>query len=124
MACSRYRKKPPKIPIWMSFYSFSNKNFKYCYVYKNYMTEGKIPPLEEEVPEIKDEIKKEPEYKDASMPDDLWKSWLERRKTGQTTVGQGVGDASLGNPHESGTQKDWDKPVAGKTYIDNEEDKS
>ena len=88
------------------------------------MTDKKPPVLEEEVPEIKDEIKKEPEYKDASMPSDLWKSWLERRKTGQTTVGQGSGDASLGNPHESGTEKDWDKPVDSQTYIDNNDGKS
>ena len=77
------------------------------------MTQEKPPVLEDEVPEIKDEIKKEPEYKDAATPNDLWETFLERRKVAPvpTAVGHGGGDASLGNPHEVGDDKSWNKPV-------------
>ena len=82
------------------------------------MTEEKPDDIEEVSDGDLEEIKKEPEYKDASMPNDLWKTWLERRKFGgATTVGQGAGDASAGVEQESGTDKDWAKPVESQTYI-------
>lgn len=120
-------------------------------------TESKIPIIEQEIPEIKDEIKKpepnnHPDHVDlelkADTPDALWETFLERRKnihlfahvdrktgkktqlkprkitldeftekTGQTTVGQGAGNAQYGNPHETGMETDWDKAVDGQTYI-------
>ena len=89
-------------------------------------TESKIPNIEQEIPEIKEEIKKpqpnnHPDHVDLELksdsPQDLWETFLERRKTGATVVGQGAGNAQYGNPHETGMETDWDKSVDGHTYI-------
>jgi len=82
------------------------------------MTQEKPDDIEEISDGNLEEIKKKPEYKDASTPDDLWKSWLERRKTGQTTVGTGVGGIGLEGEQASGTDKSINKPVETKTYIE------
>ena len=82
------------------------------------MTQEKPDDIEDVSDGDLEEIKKKPEYKDASTPDELWKSWLERRKYGATTVGQGTGNAQYGNQHESGDEKSWNKPVETKTYIE------
>ena len=95
-------------------------------------TESKIPDIEQEIPEIKEEIKKpQPNYhaeqedlENADSPQDLWETFLERRKTGQTTVGQGAGNAQYGNQHETGMETDWDKAVDQKCFIDCKDIKS
>ena len=90
-------------------------------------TESKIPNIEQEIPEIKDEIKKPqpnntPDHVDLELksdsPQDLWETFLERRKTGAPTVGQGAGNAQYGNPHETGHESDWDKAVDLKCFVD------
>jgi len=82
------------------------------------MTQEKPDDIEEISDGNLEEVKKKPEYKDASTPDDLWKSWLERRKTGQTTVGTGAGGIGLEGEQASGTDKSINKPVETKTYIE------
>ena len=82
------------------------------------MTQEKPEDIEDVSDGELEEVKKKPEYKDASTPDELWKSWLERRKYGATTVGQGTGNAQYGNQHESGDDKSINKPVETKTYIE------
>ena len=88
-------------------------------------TDNIIPDIEEEIPEIKEEIKKpntkeEVDLEKADRPLDLWETFLERRKM------QGAGDARYGNVHETGMEQD---PVSDKTYIgkptkeNNEDDK-
>ena len=59
------------------------------------MTQEKPDDIEDISDGDLEEIKKKPEYKDATTPDELWKSWLERRKYGATTVGQGAGGIGL-----------------------------
>lgn len=81
------------------------------------MTDEKPDEIEDISDGELEEVKKKPEYKDASTPEDLWKSWLERRKTGATTVGQGAGYGELGNQHYMGGDKSADKPAETKTYI-------
>ena len=98
-------------------------------------TDEKIPDIAEDIPEIKEEIKKpvtnnakgEVELEKADRPLDLWESFLERRKGAPVQVGVGSGDARFGNPHETGMEQD---PVDDKqTYIgkpskeNNEDDK-
>lgn len=98
-------------------------------------TDNKIPDIAEDIPEIKEEIKKpvtnnakgEVELEKADRPLDLWESFLERRKGAPVQVGVGSGDARFGNPHETGMEQD---PVDDKqTYIgkpskeSNEDDK-
>ena len=98
-------------------------------------TDEKIPDIAEDIPEIKEEIKKpvtnnakgEVELEKADRPLDLWESFLERRKGAPVQVGVGSGDARFGNPHETGMEQD---PVDDKqTYIgkpskeSNEDDK-
>ena len=92
------------------------------------MADSKIPDIAEEIPEIKEEIKKpvtnntkeEVDLEKADRPLDLWETFLERRKM------QGAGDARYGNVHETGMEQD---PVSDKTYIgkpdkeSNEDDK-
>jgi hypothetical protein len=92
------------------------------------MADSKIPDIAEEIPEIKEEIKKpvtnntkeEADLEKADKPVDLWVTFLERRKM------QGAGDARYGNVHETGMEQD---PVSDKTYIgkpdkeSNEDDK-
>ena len=92
------------------------------------MADSKIPDIAEEIPEIKEEIKKtitnytkeETVLEKADRPLDLWETFLERRKM------QGAGDARYGNVHETGMEQD---PVSDKTYIgkpdkeSNEDDK-
>ena len=92
------------------------------------MADSKIPDIAEEIPEIKEEIKKpitnntkeETVLEKADRPLDLWETFLERRKM------QGAGDARYGNVHETGMEQ---KPVSDKTYIgkpdkeSNEDDK-
>ena len=86
-------------------------------------TDEKIPDIAEDIPEIKEEIKKpvtnnakgEVELEKADRPLDLWESFLERRKGAPVQVGVGSGDARFGNPHETGMEQD---PVDDKqTYI-------
>ena len=99
------------------------------------MAESKIPDIVEDIPEIKDEVKKpvtnnakeETVLEKADRPLDLWESFLERRKGAPVQVGVGSGDARFGNPHETGMEQD---PVDDKqTYIgkpsneSNEDDK-
>ena len=50
------------------------------------MTQEKPDDIEDISDGDLEEIKKKPEYKDASTPDELWKSWLERRKYGATCL--------------------------------------
>ena len=98
-------------------------------------TDEKIPDIAEDIPEIKEEIKKpvtnnakgEVELEKADRPLDLWESFLARRKGAPVQVGVGSGDARFGNPHETGMEQD---PVDDKqTYIgkpskeSNEDDK-
>ena len=76
-------------------------------------TDNVIPDIVEDIPEIKDEIKKpntkeEVDLEKADKPVDLWETFLERRKM------QGAGDARYGNVHETGMEQD---PVSDKTYI-------
>ena len=81
------------------------------------MAEDKPDDIEDVSDGDLEEIKKEPEYKEASLPEDLWKSWLERRKTGATVVGTGVG-MNLGGQEETGKEEDWSQPVIlDNTYI-------
>ena len=82
------------------------------------MTQEKPEDIEDVSDGELEEVKKKPEYKDASTPDELWKSWLERRKYGATTVGQGGGHAGLEGQHATGDDKSWNKPVETKTYIE------
>jgi len=89
-------------------------------------TDNIIPDIAEDIPEIKDEIKKpntkeEADLEKADKPVDLWETFLERRKM------QGAGDARYGNVHETGMEQ---PPVDDKqTYIgkpskeSNEDDK-
>ena len=89
-------------------------------------TDNIIPDIVEDIPEIKDEIKKpntkeEADLEKADRPLDLWETFLERRKM------QGAGDARYGNVHETGMEQ---PPVDDKqTYIgkpskeSNEDDK-
>ena len=101
------------------------------------MAESKIPDIAEDIPEIKDEVKKpvdnnakgEVVLEKADRPMDLWESFLERSNVEKTPhqVGVGSGDARFGNPHETGMEQD---PVDDKqTYIgkpskeSNEDDK-
>ena len=81
------------------------------------MADSKIPDIAEEIPEIKEEIKKpitnntkeETVLEKADRPLDLWETFLERRKM------QGAGDARYGNVHETGMEQ---PPVDDKqTYI-------
>jgi|TARA_R100000781_G_C4057708_1_gene119928 hypothetical protein len=81
------------------------------------MTDEKPDEIEDVSDGELEEVKKKPEYKDASTPEDLWKSWLERRKTGATTVGQGSGGIGLEGQHATGDDKSINKPVETKTYI-------
>ena len=77
-------------------------------------TDNKIPDIAEDIPEIKEEIKKpvtnnakgEVELEKADRPLDLWESFLERRKGAPVQVGVGSGDARFGNPHETGMEQD------------------
>ena len=76
-------------------------------------TDNIIPDIAEDIPEIKDEIKKpntkeEADLEKADRPLDLWETFLERRKM------QGAGDARYGNVHETGGDQN---PVSDKTYI-------
>ena len=76
-------------------------------------TDNIIPDIVEDIPEIKDEIKK-PNTKEevvlekADRPLDLWESFLERRNVEKTPVqvGTGSGDARFGNVHETGMEQD------------------
>ena len=102
-------------------------------------TDNVIPDIEEEIPEIKEEIKKpntkeEADLEKADRPMDLWESFLERRNVSKTPtqVGVGSGDARFGNVHETGMEEDPvkdDFSVTDKTYIgkpakeSNEDDK-
>ena len=83
----------------------------------NNMTDQKPEDLECISDGELEEIKKKPEYKDASLPSDLWKTWLERRKTGATVVGQGAGGIGMEGEQASGDDKSINKPVETKTYI-------
>tara|TARA_R110002020_G_scaffold382896_2_gene593575 strand:+ start:450 stop:731 length:282 start_codon:yes stop_codon:yes gene_type:complete len=82
------------------------------------MTQEKPDDIEDVSDGELEEIKKKPEYKDASTPNDLWKSWLERRKTGATVVGQQSGGVGLEGQHATGDDKSINKPVETKTYIE------
>ena len=67
-------------------------------------TDNVIPDIVEDIPEIKDEIKKpntkeEVDLEKADKPVDLWETFLERRKM------QGAGDARYGNVHETGMEQ-------------------
>ena len=102
-------------------------------------TDNVIPDIEEEIPEIKEEIKKpntkeEVDLEKADRPSDMWESFLERRSVSKTPtqVGVGSGDARFGNVHETGMEEDPvkdDFSVTDKTYIgkpakeSNEDDK-
>ena len=105
-------------------------------------TDEKIPDIAEDIPEIKDEIKKpvdnnakeEAVLEKADRPSDLWESFLERRNVSKTPtqVGVGSGDARFGNVHDTGMEEDPvkdDFSVTDKTYIgkpakeSNEDDK-
>ena len=85
-------------------------------------TDNIIPDIVEDIPEIKDEIKKpntkeEVDLEKADNPSDLWETFLERRNVEKTPVqvGTGSGDARFGNVHETGMEQD---PVDDKqTYI-------
>ena len=86
-------------------------------------TDNVIPDIVEDIPEIKDEIKKpntkeEVDLEKADKPVDLWETFLERRKM------QGAGDARYGNVHETGMEQkpvDDDFSVSDKTYIPKKE---
>ena len=102
------------------------------------MADSKIPDIAEEIPEIKEEIKKpitnntkeETVLEKADRPLDLWETFLERRKM------QGAGDARYGNVHETGmeqnpvdddfclctTTSESDKTYIGKPTKENNED--
>ena len=102
------------------------------------MADSKIPDIAEEIPEIKEEIKKpitnntkeETVLEKADRPLDLWETFLERRKM------QGAGDARYGNVHETGmeqnpvdddfclctTTSESDKTYIGKPSKENNED--
>ena len=74
-------------------------------------TDNIIPDIVEDIPEIKDEIKKpntkeEADLEKADRPLDLWESFLERRKGAPVQVGVGSGDARFGNVHETGMEQD------------------
>jgi len=102
-------------------------------------TDNIIPDIVEDIPEIKDEIKKpntkeEVDLEKADNPSDLWETFLERRNVEKTPVqvGTGSGDARFGNVHETGMEEDPvkdDFSVTDKTYIgkpakeSNEDDK-
>ena len=108
-------------------------------------TDNIIPDIVEDIPEIKDEIKKpntkeEVDLEKADNPSDLWETFLERRNVEKTPVqvGTGSGDARFGNVHETGMEEDPVKddfclcnttPESDKTYIgkpakeSNEDDK-
>jgi len=77
------------------------------------MTQEEPDDIEEVSEGDLEEVKKEPEYKDASTPNDLWETFLERRKVAPTptAVGHGGGDACLGVAQCTGMEDDWDKPV-------------
>ena len=75
------------------------------------MTQEEPDDIEEVSDGDLEEVKKEPEYKDASTPKDLWETFLERRKDGGATIGHGGGDAFLGIAQCTGMEDDWDKPV-------------
>ena len=84
-------------------------------------TDNIIPDIVEDIPEIKDEIKKpntkeEVDLEKADTPQALWESFLERRKGAPTAVQTG-GNPEMANQHASGMQPDWDKPVKEQTYI-------
>jgi hypothetical protein len=88
-------------------------------------TDNVIPDIVEDIPEIKDEIKKpntkeEVDLEKADKPVDLWETFLERRKM------QGAGDARYGNVHETGMEQNpvdddfclcVDEGESDKTYI-------
>ena len=89
------------------------------------MTDEKIPDIEADIPEIKEEIKKpesnntktDVDLEKADRPLDLWEAFLDRRNVEKTPtqVGTGSGDARFGNPHETGMEQE---PVDDKqTYI-------
>ena len=100
------------------------------------MAESKIPDIVEDIPEIKDEVKKpvdnntkeEAVLEKADRPSDLWESFLERRKGAPTAIGGG-GNPEMANQHATGNESDWEKAVPDKTYIgkpskeSNEDDK-
>ena len=101
------------------------------------MAESKIPDIAEDIPEIKDEVKKpvdnnakgEVVLEKADRPMDLWESFLERRKGAPTAIGGG-GNPEMANQHATGMESDWDKAIDDKqTYIgkpskeNNEDDK-
>ena len=101
------------------------------------MAESKIPDIAEDIPEIKDEVKKpvdnnakeETVLEKADRPLDLWESFLERRKGAPTAIGGG-GNPEMANQHATGMESDWDKAIDDKqTYIgkpskeNNEDDK-
>ena len=65
-------------------------------------------PLEEVSDGELEEIKKKPEFKEAGNQDELWKTFLERRK---------MGDPRMANEHETGKEEDWGKPGISETYI-------
>jgi len=76
-------------------------------------TDNIIPDIVEDIPEIKDEIKKpntkeEVDLEKADNPSDLWETFLERRNVEKTPVqvGTGSGDARFGNVHETGMEQD------------------
>ena len=79
-------------------------------------TDNIIPDIAEDIPEIKEEIKKpvtnntkeEEVLEKADNPSDLWETFLERRNVEKTPVqvGTGSGDARFGNPHETGMEQD------------------
>jgi len=85
-------------------------------------TDNIIPDIVEDIPEIKEEIKKpntkeEVDLEKADTASDLWETFLERRNVEKTPVqvGTGSGDARFGNVHETGMEQD---PVDDKqTYI-------
>ena len=78
---------------------------------KPWKSETTPQPLEEVSDGDLEEVTKKPEYKEAASQEELWKTFLERRKM------QGAGDARYGNQHETGMEQDWDKAVDSETYI-------
>ena len=83
------------------------------------MTEEKPEDIEEVSDGDLEEVKKEPEYKDASSPKDLWETFLERRKVAPTptAVGHGGGDACMGVDQCSGMDPSTEPAVKEQTYI-------
>ncbi len=99
------------------------------------MTQEEPKDIEEVSDGDLEEVKKEPEYKEASTPKDLWETFLERRKVAPTptAVGHGGGDACMGNAQCTGTDPSTEPTVADdfnleadkqtKTYIEENDSK-